>query len=80
VSTSTPVSEMEGASTKISKKRSGKKRESPTFVLSMLISDDSVFCPDVTLCGKKGKSSAMAILNPTPTDGIISYQAGYHCC
>uniref|UniRef100_A0A915EAR3 PLAT domain-containing protein n=1 Tax=Ditylenchus dipsaci TaxID=166011 RepID=A0A915EAR3_9BILA len=67
------TTEMEGISTKISKKKAGKRLES-NWILSMAITDGSTLLPVVMLCGAKNTSLQMQNLDPTPTDNIISYQ------
>ncbi|KAI1733284.1 PLAT/LH2 domain-containing protein [Ditylenchus destructor] len=67
------TTEMEGISTRVNKKKIGKRLES-NWILSMAISDSSTFLPVVTLCGEKKVSMEMRNLDPTPTDNIISYQ------
>lgn len=67
---------MEGISTRVNKKKVGKRLES-NWILSMAISDNSTFLPVVTLCGEKKVSMEMRNLDPTPTDNIISYQVSH---
>lgn len=63
--------EMEGLTTKISKKKAPSRGKSH-WVLSMSLTESSNLLPSVTLCGEEG-SAEMEILNTTPTDWIISY-------
>uniref|UniRef100_A0A914CMX7 PLAT domain-containing protein n=1 Tax=Acrobeloides nanus TaxID=290746 RepID=A0A914CMX7_9BILA len=65
------VTQMEGLSTKISKKKA-QALEKSHWVLSMSLGDQCSLLPKVTLCGEEG-SAEMEILNTTPTDWIISY-------
>ncbi|KAH7728584.1 doublecortin family protein [Aphelenchoides avenae] len=67
------VSEMEGMPTKISKKKAAKKSK-PNWILSLHVSEGSNLLPQVTLCGEKD-CVTMKVLDPTPTDNILSYQA-----
>lgn len=65
---------MEGVTTKISKSNINEKQTKSNWVLSMLLNPRSTLLPDVTLCSKNGKTILMKVLDPTPTDDIISYQ------
>lgn len=58
--------------TKISKKKAAKKSK-PNWILSLYVSEGSNLLPQVTLCGERD-SITMKVLDPTPTDNILSYQ------
>lgn len=67
------TSRMEGLSTKLSKKSKVVKKKPPTWVVSMLIDDQSTLLPEVTLCGIE-KIEKMQCLDTSPTDNIVGYQ------
>ncbi|KAE9549449.1 hypothetical protein FO519_007343 [Halicephalobus sp. NKZ332] len=67
------TSRMEGLSTKLSKKSKVSKKKPPTWVVSMLIDDQSTLLPEVTLCGADG-TQKMQCLDTSPTDNIVGYQ------
>ena len=66
------MTSMEGLSTKVPKKKATKKK-APTWVVSMILEDDSRLLPEVTLCGEK-ENQKMKCLDLTPSDNILGYQ------
>ncbi|VDK72719.1 unnamed protein product [Litomosoides sigmodontis] len=66
------LSEMEGLSTKASKKKA-LARKQPQWVLWMTIGEGSTLVPRVTLCSVT-TSVEMTIVTTTPTDMIITYR------
>uniref|UniRef100_A0AAF5Q1T5 Doublecortin family protein n=1 Tax=Wuchereria bancrofti TaxID=6293 RepID=A0AAF5Q1T5_WUCBA len=66
------LSEMEGLSTKISKKKA-LSRKQPQWILSMTIGEGSTLVPKVTLCAEN-TSAEMTIVATTPIDMIITFQ------
>uniref|UniRef100_A0A1I7VML2 Doublecortin domain-containing protein n=1 Tax=Loa loa TaxID=7209 RepID=A0A1I7VML2_LOALO len=66
------LSEMEGLSTKINKKKVLSRKQS-RWILSMTISKGSTLVPKVTLC-TENTSTEMTIVATTPTDMIITFQ------
>ncbi|OZC12925.1 PLAT/LH2 domain protein [Onchocerca flexuosa] len=66
------LSEMEGLSTKTSKKKALSKKKSQ-WILSMTIGEGSTLIPRITLCAENA-SAEMTIVATTPTDMIITFQ------
>ncbi|VDK72966.1 unnamed protein product [Onchocerca ochengi] len=66
------LSEMEGLSTKTSKKKALSKKKSQ-WILSMTIGKGSTLIPRVTLCTENA-TAEMTIVTTTPTDMVITFQ------
>uniref|UniRef100_A0A914HVG1 Doublecortin domain-containing protein n=1 Tax=Globodera rostochiensis TaxID=31243 RepID=A0A914HVG1_GLORO len=67
------TTEMEGISTRLSKRKSQAKSVPSRWLLQMSVAEGSTILPEVMLCGEK-QSITMTPVDNSLTDGILSFQ------
>uniref|UniRef100_A0A183C6K4 PLAT domain-containing protein n=1 Tax=Globodera pallida TaxID=36090 RepID=A0A183C6K4_GLOPA len=67
------TTEMEGISTRLSKRKSQAKSVPSRWLLQMSVAEGSTILPEVMLCGEK-RSIAMTPVDNSLTEGILSFQ------